>query len=210
VSPAVRKRPLLGCWFALACVVIAGAAACGGNRGSDGGDTGGDTDQSEPPTISGGSHRVRPTRASTASRRSASTATPTDEPLVYDHRPPVGGEHFPNPPTCGFYSGNPPPDSMLVHDLEHGAIWIAYDPVEAQLDVLRQLVADQPKVTATPYEGLDSPLVVSAWARQLRLEDANDPRLLAFIQQYRDGPQAPEAGGTCRGLGEPDIVSPAG
>ena len=101
---------------------------------------------------------------------------------------------------------------MLVHDLEHGAIWIAYDPEldQAQLDVLRRLVVDQPKVTATPYEGLDSPLVVSAWARQLRLEDANGPPLLAFIEQYRDGPQAPEAGGACRELGEPDVVSPAG
>jgi Protein of unknown function (DUF3105) len=208
----MRKRPLLGCWFA--CVVIAGAAACGSGGASDGGDTaGGDTHQTELGAVSGGKP-LGPANEGIDGVEAfrVESHTHSDEPLVYDHRPPVGGAHFPTPATCGFYSGNPPPDSLLVHDLEHGAIWIAYDPGldQAQLAVLRRLVANQPKVTVAPYEGLDSPLVVSAWARQLRLEDANDPRLLAFTEQYRDGPQAPEAGGVCRGLGEPDIVSPAG
>jgi hypothetical protein len=138
--------------------------------------------------------------------------THTQEPLVYDPSPPVGGEHFPVPATCGFYTDDPPPDSMLVHDLEHGAVWIAYDPGldRAQGDTLRGLVAEQPKVTATPYEGLDSPLVVSAWARQLRLDDADDPRLPAFVEQYRNGPEAPEPAAQCQGIGDPEVVSPVG
>ncbi|MGH9113234.1 MAG: DUF3105 domain-containing protein [Acidimicrobiales bacterium] len=123
----------------------------------------------------------------------------TEDDLAYDPAPPAGGEHNPVPGTCGFYEVDPPPDEMLVHDLEHGAIWVAYDPGldDAQLTILRDLVAEQAKVMATPYRGLDIPLVVSAWGRQLRLDDAGDPRLLAFVEQYRNGANAPEPNAAC-------------
>ena len=54
--------------------------------------------------------------------------THTEQPLDYSHKPPVGGDHFPVPGTCGFYRDDPPPVELLVHDLEHGAYWIAYAP----------------------------------------------------------------------------------
>jgi hypothetical protein len=134
----------------------------------------------------------------------------TEEQLDYQLVPPVGGEHFPVPGTCGFYETDPPPDELLVHDLEHGAIWVAYDPGldEAQRTLLSELVAQQAKVTATPVEGLDSPLVVSAWARQLPLDTVDDPRLQQFIDAYRNSPNAPEPGAACQGVGEPAVAAP--
>lgn len=137
--------------------------------------------------------------------------THTEDDLGYDFTPPVGGEHFPVPATCGFYDSDVPPDEMLVHDLEHGGIWIAFDPDldEAQRSVLSQLVAQQAKVVATPHDGLDSPVVVSAWARQLALESAGDPRLQQFIDLYRNSANAPEPQAACQGTGEPSVASPA-
>lgn len=135
----------------------------------------------------------------------------TEEDLDYQLVPPVGGEHFPVPATCGFYeSGTAPPDELLVHDLEHGAVWIAYDPGldEAQLTALSELVAQQAKVTATPVDSLDSPLVVSAWARQMPLDSVDDPRLQRFIDTYRNSDNAPEPDAACQGVGEPAVAAP--
>lgn len=136
----------------------------------------------------------------------------TDENLAYDPAPPVGGEHFPVPATCGFYEpGTEPPDELAVHSLEHGSIWIAYDPGldEAQLTALRDLVGQQAKVLATPMDGLDSPLVVSAWARQLTLDGVDDPRLQQFVDAYRNSGNAPEPEAACQGAGEPAVAAPA-
>ncbi len=52
---------------------------------------------------------------------------------------------------------------------------------------------------ASPYEGLESPVVASAWGKQLRLEGADDPDLESFIQSYFQGPQTPEPGAACTG-----------
>jgi hypothetical protein len=206
----VRQRRLLVRSLALACALAVGAAACGGGDDDSGA---GAVEGAEPRTVSGGDP-LGPAEEGIDGVEAfrVDSRTHTQAPLVYDPSPPVGGEHFPVPATCGFYTGDPPPDSMLVHDLEHGAVWIAYDPGldRAQGDTLRGLVAEQPKVTATPYEGLDSPLVVSAWARQLRLDDADDPRLPAFIEQYRNGPEVPEPAAPCQGIGDPEVVSPVG
>jgi hypothetical protein len=141
---------------------------------------------------------------------SVDSNTHTEDDLDYDLRPPVGGDHYPVPGTCGFYDRDAPPDEMIVHSLEHGAVWIAYDPDldEAQLTALQGLVAQQAKVIATPYQGLDSPLVVSAWGRQLALETVEDPRLAAFVDTYRNTAEVPEPEAPCQGAGEPAVTSP--
>jgi hypothetical protein len=135
----------------------------------------------------------------------------TEDALDYELSPPVGGDHFPVPATCGFYEADTaPPDELVVHDLEHGAVWIAYDPGldEAQLAMLRDLVAQQAKVTATPVDGLGSPVVLSAWARQLPLDTVDDPRVAQFIETYRNSANAPEPTAACQGAGEPAVPSP--
>jgi hypothetical protein len=90
-------------------------------------------------------------------------------------------------------------------------VWIAYDPGldPAQLTALSELVGQQAKVIATPHPDLDTPLVVSAWARQLPLDRVDDPRLGQFIDTYRSSSNAPEPSAPCQGAGEPAVVSPA-
>ena len=46
---------------------------------------------------------------------------------------------------------------------------------------------------ASPYPGLDSPIVASAWGKQLRLEDADSPDLEGFVRAYRQGAADPRA-----------------
>lgn len=134
----------------------------------------------------------------------------SEEPLDYDHEPPVGGDHFPVPSTCGFYGADHPPDELVVHDLEHGAVWVAYDPglPTAGRDALRKLVGQQAKVIATPHDGLDKPLVLTAWARQLGVDNPDDPRVQKFIDTYRNSENAPEPNNPCQGIGQPEVASP--
>jgi len=128
--------------------------------------------------------------------RSAHVRTP----VSYAQTPPVGGKHAPIWQNCGFYE-EPVTDENAVHSLEHGAVWIAYRPglPDGQIDQVRQLAERQNYVLASPYPGIPTPVVVSAWGRQLRLEGADNPGLDQFVRAFRLGSQAPERGGPCTG-----------
>src|SRR5205823_1351043 len=77
----------------------------------------------------------------------------------YKQTPPVGGDHNPAPQTCGGYSA-PIANENGVHSMEHGAVWITYQPDlgEADVAVLQQLAVN-PYVLVSPYPGLPSPVV---------------------------------------------------
>ena len=130
----------------------------------------------------------------------------TEANVNYKQNPPVGGPHNPVWQNCGYYD-QPVGDENAVHSLEHGAVWITYSPDLPQDEVehLRDLAQNQTYVLVSPYEeGLPSPVVASAWGKQLRLESASDPNLERFIGAYRQGPQTPEQGAACTGgIGQP-------
>jgi hypothetical protein len=95
-----------------------------------------------------------------------------------------------------------------VHSLEHGAVWITYQPglPQKQIGKLRDLAQNNSLVLATPYPELDSPVVASAWGKQLTLQSAEDPDLKRYIQKYSEGPQTPDPGlgaGCSGGVGQP-------
>jgi hypothetical protein len=123
----------------------------------------------------------------------------------YEQTPPVGGDHAPIWQNCGFYDEVVPNESA-VHSLEHGAVWITYRPdlPDAQMAVLRRVARSQTFILVSPFPELPSPVVASAWGRQLRLQDAGDPRLEQFVRAFRIGPQTPEPGAPCTGgVGRP-------
>ena len=126
-------------------------------------------------------------------------------PVNYAQTPPVGGDHNPAWLNCGYYD-KPVASENAVHDLEHGAVWVTYQPdlPQDQVDTLRKLASDQTFVTVSPFPGLATPVVASAWGKQLELDSATDPGLDKFIRAYRVGPQTPEPGAPCTGgIGTP-------
>jgi hypothetical protein len=120
--------------------------------------------------------------------------------ILYEQIPPVGGPHNAVWQTCGFY------DEYIynwhgVHSMEHGAVWITYDPglPQDQIDTLKGK-ADQGFVLVSPYPGMDAPVVASVWGKQMTFTGADDDRLDSFIRQYRVNPDnTPELGATCLG-----------
>jgi hypothetical protein len=129
----------------------------------------------------------------------------TTAPVQYSQNPPVGGDHNPVWLNCGIYD-QPVPNENAVHALEHGAVWITYQPSlrAAAVEQLRQLVRGREFVILSPYDNLPAPVVASAWGVQLQLTGADDARLPRFLKKYVKGPQTREPGGVCAGgLGNP-------
>src|SRR5437899_1372017 len=117
--------------------------------------------------------------------------------------PPSGGDHNPMPLTCGFYDQQPP-NEFAVHSLEHGAVWIAFDPSTSAADVQTlKAYAEQGHVIVSPYAGMAAPITLVAWEHRLELQSVSDPRLKQFVDEYHNGSQAPERGLACQGVGQP-------
>ena len=126
----------------------------------------------------------------------------TPDTVDYEQDPPAGGAHNPVWQTQGFYD-EPVRNENAVHTLEHGGVWITFDPElpQDQRDAIQEMVEGQDCMLASPYPNLPggSPIVASAWGAQAQIESADDPNLERFIQSYRKGPQTPEPGATCAG-----------
>jgi hypothetical protein len=133
-------------------------------------------------------------------------ANHVNTPVTYEQTPPVGGDHHPTWWNCGVYD-EPVPSEHAVHALEHGAVWITYQP-DLPAEQVEQLeeVADQDFLLLSPYEGLDSPIYLSAWGHQLAVDSADDDRIEAFISDFKQGPQTPEPGAACSLGTDVDLV----
>lgn len=140
-------------------------------------------------------------------------------PVKYAILPPVGGPHDAVWMNAGVYT-KPVPTERAVHNLEHGAVWITYDPDLSKADVKKltsfvtkqtliaekeQNVTDQANryVDLSPWASNDLPskIVISAWGHQLRLDSATDPRLQAFVDTFRNSQKyTPEYGAAVDGV----------
>jgi hypothetical protein len=127
-------------------------------------------------------------------------ATHTESRVTYDVEPPVGGPHNPTWLQCGIYDQEQQNENA-VHDLEHGAVWITYDPgftTDDEIDALRDLARERGSyMLVSPYAGIGEAMAVTAWGAQLRFDDVDDPALGQFIEQFWRSPDAPEPNATC-------------
>lgn len=119
--------------------------------------------------------------------------------IDYELTPPVGGHHNTTPLNCGIYT-EPVPSHHAVHSLEHGAVWLTYEPGIAE-DELAELesLADQPYMLLSPFPDQGAPVKATAWGLQLSLDEFDSDQLRLFVREYRQGPQTPEPGALCAG-----------
>jgi hypothetical protein len=183
-------------------VLLSLGTACGGESSED---------ASPPPA------EVPSSAAATTAPRPAASPAPTfatipppegvesfavspshsNDPVVYEQKPPVGGPHAPSWETCVFRD-RPVANESAVHSLEHGAIWVTYRPdlPPDQIQVLARLAASRHDMLVSRWDDdLPAPVVVSSWGRQLKLQSATDPRLVQFAQAFTG--QAPEPSAPC-------------
>ena len=123
-----------------------------------------------------------------------------ETPVDYAQTPPAGGEHSATWLNCGVYS-EPVPNENAVHSQEHGAVWVTYDPALIEgddVDRLRALLSDTHSLLS-PYEGMDTPIAMSAWNAQLKLDSVDDERIVEFFEEYWLSQNVPEPGASCTG-----------
>ncbi len=116
----------------------------------------------------------------------------------YDSLPPTGGTHNPTWQKCGIYS-EPVRAQYVLHSMEHGAVWITYqeDLPAAEIAKLERAANSVSSSVLSPYPNLQSPIVLTAWAVQLEVDSADDPRIQEFINEFARGPQTPEPEANC-------------
>lgn len=125
----------------------------------------------------------------------------------YNSNPPNSGDHWAQPADNGIYE-NPLPDEQLVHNLEHGYIWISYLPQvdrpeatdgasvkqglsDEERKAIEDLVKkDDWKIIMAPREANESTIALAAWGRVLKMDSVNLDKVSEFIRIYRDrGPE---------------------
>lgn len=122
-----------------------------------------------------------------------------DQSVEYDPAPPPGGPHADVWLACGVYD-EPVRDVNAVHALEHGAVWLTYDPDQMSDEDVSELAHQLPdEGILSPYPGQDARVVITVWGRQLDLRSPGDDRLGLFVEAYGDGHTAPEPMASCEG-----------
>lgn len=111
----------------------------------------------------------------------------------YNSNPPSSGWHYAEPAREGFYDEELP-DEQIVHNLEHGDIWIAYHPRLSQeiKEELKKIKDSKMIITMRSRNEFDISLV--AWGRvdsfNVENNSLDTPRVKDFILRYRNkGPE---------------------
>ncbi len=124
----------------------------------------------------------------------------TTDKVTYSEIPPTGGNHAPMWAACnGNVYDKPLPNEQAVHSLEHGAVWITYQPSvdTAQIATLSKKVQGHLYAFMSPFPEQKSPIVLTAWGNQLSVQTADDSRIDQFVKQFSQGRQTPEPGASC-------------
>src|SRR3989344_3075203 len=104
----------------------------------------------------------------------------------YNSNPPTSGPHYAQPADWGVYE-QPLLDERLVHNLEHGGIWLSYRDADdtALTAQLRDIADDYTlKVIMTPRPENDARIAVAAWGRLLKLESFDREQIEDFIGAF--------------------------
>ena len=112
---------------------------------------------------------------------------------AYNSNPPTSGDHYDQAVRAQVYTQELP-DENLVHNLEHGHIWLSYqdETDTATIDTLTEIQSQFPAwVVVSHRPENDDPVVAAAWGRMLPMEEADADAITAFILRYRN--QAPES-----------------
>ena len=128
------------------------------------------------------------------------TTTHVEGTVEYEQTPPAGGEHNAVWLNCGVYT-EPVPNENAVHSLEHGAVWVTYDPEQLSEEDI-QILEDKMPSTYTvlsPYEGMDTPIALSAWNAQVKVDSVDDERIEQFFTSFWRSTNVPEPNAVCSG-----------
>jgi len=108
----------------------------------------------------------------------------------------VGDEHDPyntNPPTSGAHSApvdfgvyeEELADENVIHNLEHGGIWISYKDLDKEdIKKLEDIGRKYPgRTVVSPRSANDSTIAVASWGRLLKLDEVDVEQITEYVKQ---------------------------
>ncbi|MHB8871469.1 MAG: DUF3105 domain-containing protein [Candidatus Doudnabacteria bacterium] len=101
----------------------------------------------------------------------------------YNSNPPTSGPHYVQQADWGVYE-KPLLDEQLIHNLEHGGIWISYKDIDEQTKRgLESIARENPgSVVVAPRPNNDSKIALASWGRLQKLDNFNEAEILSFIK----------------------------
>ena len=109
--------------------------------------------------------------------------------------PPAGGPHFAQPWPTGVFD-EPVPDGNAIHSVEHGIVWITYNPDlidEAALATLEDVADDfRRDLILAPRPQNSMAVAAVSWGRILKMDVVDGELLRDFIRTNRN--RSPEPG----------------
>ncbi|MDQ3549547.1 MAG: DUF3105 domain-containing protein [Chloroflexota bacterium] len=110
----------------------------------------------------------------------------------YNTDPPTSGQHFGTTASWGI-SGDPIPNELQVHNLEHGGIVIQYNEsvTEEEISELEGIASQcDVKLILAPRADMEQRIAVTAWTHYLNLEEVDRDAIQEFIDAHVDeGPE---------------------
>jgi len=99
--------------------------------------------------------------------------------------PPASGNHWPTPANWGFYT-KPLPDEQLVHNLEHGGIWISYKDIKGideetgkKLEAIAEKYPQAVIITERPKN--ETKFAIASWGRLTKSDSFDQEYVEKFI-----------------------------
>lgn len=113
----------------------------------------------------------------------------------YNSNPPTSGPHFGEPALWGVYKEELT-DEQLIHNLEHGGVWISYKPgipddIKQKLEGMHKKYGT--KIIVAPRSKNDTDVALAVWTRldKFNISDFSEMRVEIFIRRLRNrlGPE---------------------
>ncbi len=117
--------------------------------------------------------------------------------VEYHTNPPSSGAHYQSPERWGVFD-KAIADGTLVHNLEHGGVWISYKPLISQIakEKLEAIAKNyRSKVIMTPREANDRDVALVSWGRVYKFNlnpngSFDEDSVNNFIKKYKNtGPE---------------------
>lgn len=111
----------------------------------------------------------------------------------YNSNPPTSGWHYASPAEWGVY-GNELPDEQILHNLEHGGVWISYNKVDDETKTqLEKIGRVNSGIVVTPRQANDTPIALASWGRLQKLESFDEAAIINFIKANKNKSPEPFA-----------------
>lgn len=126
--------------------------------------------------------------------------------------PPMGGNHNPQLESCQVYT-TPIANEHAVHSLEHGAVWVTYDPDKIKgkdLTTLTDEVKGDAYHMMSPYPGLKDAISLQSWGNQVFVSSPTDKRVKKFLSLFTQPAWTPEPNQSCTGITDDKTKGEAG